>query len=155
MNRKVHSKKILTTALLTAALVVGLNAVALPVKLCSTYGCDGIMLLLILMAINLIASIPGLFLMKYQKVPYAVAITFIAVLEAFWLSYALVPLLMPISWWTWMVAASCLLVLSYLFADFLFNKWIASSRRKFIVALLLVALTALVSDRVVTLVLAR
>lgn len=98
---------------------------------------------------KLVLAIPGAAWLRYRHVPHYIALSVFAVLQAYCLSYPLVPVLAPISWWVWAAASAVLLILAYFLADLLFNRWTIRFRYKLAVAVAAVILAAVAGDGII------
>lgn len=150
MKLNKHLKTVLLASLVTAATTLALNYSAVLVKLCNVVQCDNRTIVIVAMAIYLAAGIPGLFIMWPLR-PRTLAVTVFATLEAFWLSFGLVPLLFPIGWWALISATSILIIAMYIGTDLAFDRWKTRFRYKAIAAMIIVAVTAVASDRIAAL----
>lgn len=147
-----HVKNILIAAVVTAIFITILTKLGLAARFCISYGCDGKVLLLLMMLVNIFASTPGMLWLLKKQTPHAIGMSLFAVVEAFWISFALVPILIPINWWLWALTASALLVITYLFAYLLFINWSVRFRYKLIVSIGIALVTAVICDRLIALI---
>lgn len=141
MSHKARTYQIVIAAVVTAALLFGIKQSNLPIELCGQACLSGTSVILYSLALGVLASIPGIAYLRYRKIPYAVAISCFAALEAYWISFGLVPLIGPAGWLLLTIASSLAIVACYLIADLIFNHWATRLRWKILVAILTVIAT--------------
>ena len=146
MENKKRLQIVLMASLLTASIIILFRYLSFPsISLDGTASSFAIGMGVIL-ATNLIAAVPAYGLLKLHNVPNELGVSILAVLESFWLGYALTPIAFSVGGSTaWDITTAIAVLASYAASDFILNAWnLSKSRKTGIVAALVIA-TILVS----------
>lgn len=144
---------LLLAALLTAAFTVLISNTGLlgrlTVEVIQSFGSEAVTFVL-LPVIAILVSLPGALLMTRAAIPSSLLISVVAALEAYWLAHLMGRVLIT-HYDLWLAVYATLIILCYGASSLFFAKVRMSMTAKACLAGAIVAITAIVADRVVTL----
>ena len=151
MNYNHRLAKILAASIITTALVYLFDILTFrfTIGVQQSLGYRGglIVSLALSLVFAIIASVPGMALLKQVRVPQWLALSLLGVFEGYWVSYIVVAVVMPlVGRWAWLPMMLVSFLLGYVLADFLLNVWQATPKHKTTLAVALAVVTMLVAN---------
>lgn len=145
MNHKEHYKFIFFAALLTVLFSYILDELNFVGRIFDGSNSIAIIVAFFLsMIMGIIAGLPAWFFLKEKNIPHALAIVVFATIEAYWLSYSLMPVFSSAeNRFGWVLFYYLFIVIFFILGDQLFNKWHSRFRYKVLLAIIFVVTTVL------------